>query len=387
MWDKAKKTQEEVELAKIKLWLASMMEGEGFGFLMEGSKVALAQKEKCGKEIMVTHEELWRLKRRAISLLCGDENTKFFHPYAKCRKAHNTIWEMCDDRGYKDSSFNELSFMEVNHFKSIFVAQQGSSIAEIIKIAGFFPHFVGQEENDSLLKEVTMFELLATLQSFQRDKIQGPNGWPIEFYLGFYDIIGNDLLKVVEESHKEGYIHPPLISTFIALIPKKDSLEKFEDFIPISLCNSIYKIISKIIAKHLKDVLLAHITKKQFGFLEGRQIHEAIGVAQEGMRNIKTKKLKGVVLKIDLSKVYHRFNWPYIHLLLTHMGFHIDFIRCIMSCISSVSFTILINEDSSHFFHLEHGLRQGFPLSPFLFLLVEEGLSIFLNKAHFDGDF
>ena len=155
-----------------------------------------------------------------------------------------------------------------------------------------------------------MLELLATLQSLQQDKISGHDGYPDEFYLGFYDFLGGDLLMVVEESRREGFKHPLLNSTFLALIPKKYSLGKFEDSRPISLCNSIYKIISKIIAKRLKEVLSTHISKKQFGFLDGRQIHEAIGVAQEGLHSIKTKHLKGVVIKIDLSKSYDRENWP-----------------------------------------------------------------------------
>ena len=79
------------------------------------------------------------------------------------------------------------------------------------------------------MREVTAPELLATLESFQCDKSPRPDHWPIEFYLGFYDFLGGDLLKVVEESHMEGFIHPPLKSTFIALIPKKDSLGKFKD--------------------------------------------------------------------------------------------------------------------------------------------------------------
>lgn len=205
--------------------------------------------------------------------------------------------------------------------------------------------------------------------------------------MGFYEIIRGDILKVVEESQREGFIHPPLNSTFIALIPKKDHPNKFDDFRLISLCNCLYKIILKIIAKRLKYILSEHISKEQFRFLEGRQIHEAIGVSQEGLHSIKTKNLRGVVLKIDLSKAYDRVNWLYIHLLLTHMGFHIDFIRWVMSCMTSVSFAILINGVASPFFHAERGLRQGCPLSPLIFLLVVEGLSHFIIKAKNEGEF
>ena len=133
--------------------------------------------------------------------------------------------------------------------------------------------------------------------------------------------------------------------------------------------------------------MFAHISEEQFGFLEGRQIHEAIGVAQEGLHSIKLKHLKGIVLKIYLSKAYDRVNWIYICLLLTHLGFHIDFIKWIMCCISMVYFSILINGASSPFLHAKLGLRQGFPLSPLLFLLVAKGLSHFLKKAQEKDDF
>ena len=96
-------------------------------------------------------------------------------------------------------------------------------------MAGFFPQFVDQEGNDSLLRQVTTLEILATLQSFQRDKFPSLDGCLVKFYLGFYVHIGGDLLKVVEEYHREGFIHPPLNSNFIALIPKKDSLVSFKD--------------------------------------------------------------------------------------------------------------------------------------------------------------
>lgn len=99
------------------------------------------------------------------------------------------------------------------------------------------------------------------------------------------------------------------------------------------------------------------------------------------MHNLKTKKLKGVVIKLYLSNAYDMVNWIYIRMLMTRLGFKIYFIRWVMSCISNVSFLILINGVASPFLHLEKGLRKGLPLSPFLFLLVVEGSRLFLDAA------
>ena len=103
--------------------------------------------------------------------------------------------------------------------------------------------------------------------------------------------------------------------------------------------------------------MLEHITEEQFEFLEGRHIHEAIGVAQEGLHNMKTKNIKGAILKIDLAKSYDKVRWMYIRLFLTHLGFGIALIRWVMSCITNMSFPVLINEAAYPFFHAERGLR------------------------------
>jgi hypothetical protein len=94
-----------------------------------------------------------------------------------------------------------------------------------------------------------------------------------------------------------------------------------------------------------------------------------------------------VVIKIDLSKAFDRVNWLYIRMLLIHLGFGVAFTNWIMGCLSSVSFSILINGSTSSFFKAERGVRQGCPLSPLLFLLVVECLSRFLNEAKSAGNF
>jgi hypothetical protein len=96
---------------------------------------------------------------------------------------------------------------------------------------------------------------------------------------------------------------------------------------------------------------------------------------------MKTRSLKGAVLKIDLSKAYDRVSWLYIRLLLTHLGFDVPFINWVMNCLTSTSFAFLINGSTSSFFSSERGLRQGCPLSPLLFLLVAEGLNRAISQA------
>jgi len=220
-------------------------------------------------------------------------------------------------------------------------------------MAQMFPRFVDDEGNMHLMREASEEELKEVLLSFQKDKSPGPDGWSIEFFLELFEILGVDLLKVVEDTRTSGRIPASFNSTFLALIPKSDSPQTLNDFRPISLCNCIYKIVSKFIAKRLKVILSEHITEEQFGFLEGRQIHEAIGVAQEGLHSLKMRNMKGAVLKIDLSKAYDKVSWIYLRLLLTHLGFGVDFIRWVMSCITTVSFFVLINGVASSFFHAE----------------------------------
>jgi hypothetical protein len=213
-------------------------------------------------------------------------------------------------------------------------------------------------------------ELQVVMHIFQKDKSPGLDGWMIEFFLGFYDLLGVDILKVVEESRSGGFMYPSFNSTFISLIPKSDYPISMNDFRSISLYNYINKIIAKIIARGSRRSYQPPFLKRNLVCLKEDRSMKSIGVAQKTLHNLKIKNGKGVVLKIDLSKDYDKVNWIYIRLLLTHVGFEVPFISCIMSCISIVSFFILINGATSPFFHSERGFRQGCTLSPLLFMLI-----------------
>ncbi|KAF5451861.1 hypothetical protein F2P56_026923 [Juglans regia] len=177
--------------------------------------------------------------------------------------------------------------------------------------------------------------------------------------------------------------------THVVLIPKIKEPINVGDFRPISLCNVLYKIISKILANRLKGVLNQVISLSQSAFIPGRLITDNIIAAYEILHSMKLKKKgkKGsMALKLDISKAYDRVEWGFLRVVMVKMGFGEKWAALIMQCAQSVSYAILVNGKPGNTFVPTPGLRQGDPLSPYLFLLCAEGLSTLINHAESKGE-
>jgi hypothetical protein len=146
-------------------------------------------------------------------------------------------------------------------------------------------------------------EVWEVLKSFAKDKSPGPDGLMVEFLIHHFDLLGVDLLELVEDSRIRGCVNKSLNETFLTLIPKVNNPSTFGDYRPIALCNICYKMISKVIVNRLKPVLSRSLSEEQLGFLKGRQILDAIGMTQECLHNIKEKNSKALILKLDLKKL------------------------------------------------------------------------------------
>eukprot|EP01018_Ginkgo_biloba_P028285 Gb_00400 [translate_table: standard] len=144
--------------------------GDKYGIFQDEVKSRLLTPEKKKTKLLEWREVEWILKCRALWIEKGDENTIFFHNYAKYRKRVNSIWEMQKEEGETVRSFPDLAPMGVNHFKSIYKELERANIAEILKLTSFFPSFLSEEDNELMMEEVSKEELKTVIASFKKDK-------------------------------------------------------------------------------------------------------------------------------------------------------------------------------------------------------------------------
>lgn len=146
------------------------------------------------------------------------------------------------------------------------------------------------EEGREAGKLVSLGEIEKVIKAFAKDKSSVLDGWSVELFTDFFDIMGGDLLRMIEESRTECWVLGGLKSTFLILIPKSNKPTSFNEYRPIALCNLAYKIITKIIPNRIKPNLSKMMKREEFDFLANMQILDAVGISQEVLHSVKIKK-------------------------------------------------------------------------------------------------
>lgn len=217
----------------------------------------------------------------------GDKNTNFFHAFAKGRRDYNSIWRIEEDGTVLHSS-EDIRKGAIRNFKEMFKASEPGHHEEQIWAVEGFPLTFDERERTDFYKPINREEILTVLNSFSKDKSPGPDGWTPDFFIHFSKIFIDYTTEMAEEARKPGKVRGALNSTFLVLIPKKDQEIYFNDYRPISLYNTLYKIVSMTIGDRLKGVLSIYISPQQLGFLKNRSIHDAVATTQEVIHSIHT---------------------------------------------------------------------------------------------------
>lgn len=178
-----------------------------------------------------------------------------------------------------------------------------------------------------------------------------------------------------------GFIDPDINDTLLVLIPKEVNADKPSLFRPTSLCSTSVKCISKILVNRIRPFLPSLISPLQTAFVKGRQVYDSAILVQELLHAMNKKKgKKGTfAVKIDLAKAYDSLEWSFIKDCLDHFQFPKYVSNIILSCITTSSFVVSINGCKSNSFPASRGIRQGGPLSPFIFILCLEYLSFLIT--------
>ena len=336
--------------------------------------------EKLKREldlILDQEEEFWALRARTNWIMAGDRNTKFFHTSATIRRNRNKIEFLKTTCGKELWGEHEIKEEIINFFQNLFTTENSTSL----KVHEILDEIV--ESTFNCAEVPSHSEIKEALFSIGSLKAPGSDGFHAIFLKNFWDTISRDCINLVQNVFTSKKIPNGLNKTLVALIPKSDNPERISQFRPISLVNSSFKIISKILVKRMRPVLSKIISPNQNSFIAGRGTDVNFIIASEILHSMGKKKgKKGTfAMKIDLEKAYDRLEWDFIRASLLNLGFDEDTSKLCMECITTTSTSILINGHPSKEFLPSRGIRQGDPLSPYIFIICMEMLSRIIHKS------
>ncbi|XP_024156142.1 uncharacterized protein LOC112164137 [Rosa chinensis] len=330
-------------------------------------------------DLLYHEHNYWQQRSRVMWLTDGDLNTRFFHHRASNRKKRNAISGLFNNDGVWCTEDSDLENIVLDYFGTLFST---SSPKNMDLFTNLFPQVVTGEMNSELVREFGEEEILQALNQMHPLKAPGPDGFSPIFYQRYWSVVGRDVIAAVRcFMNSEDFLRE-VNGTYVTLIPKVKEVENMQQLRPISLCNVIYKLGSKVLANRLKPLLQDIIAPTQSAFVPGRQISDNSLLAFELSHFLKrrTGGSHGYgALKLDMSKAYDRVEWEFIEAVMRSMGFDQIWINWIMGCVTTVSYSFLLNGEPRGHLIPTRGLRQGDSISPYLFLLCAEGLSRMLS--------
>jgi hypothetical protein len=278
---------------------------------------------------------------------------------------------------------NDMATMTTNFYKTLYTSEGTTDMDSVLNTIAVK---VTTEMNGALLAPVSEQEVKEALFQMFPTKAPEPNGFPAHFFQRHWELCGKEVTSVVLRILRGGDDASEINNTFIVLIPKVVSTEELGQFRPISLCNVLYKITSKVVANRLKKLLPDIISEEQSAFIPNRLITTILSllmsVCMQFMKQKRHVEQRYCALKLDMKKAYDRVEWPYLRAVMLRIGFHLNWVNIVMRLVTSVSFAILFNDECLANFTPSRGIRQGDPISLYLFVLAAEGLSCLLKSRN-----
>ena len=319
------------------------------------------------------------IRARAEWVEDGEKNTAYFLNLEKHKCENKTISQLQTANGKILEDPKDILQEQYDFYSNLYkIKKENAEVktkAENIFLKNEIPQLTETEKDkcEGLLK---LTECLKALKTMKNNKSPGSDGFSAEFYKFFWRDISQYLMDSVNYAFCSGEISIDQKRGLITLIPKKDKDRIFlKNWRPIALLNTDYKIMAKALALRLKEVIENLVSSDQKGYIKGRYIGENIRTVADTIHYLKDKKMEALILLIDFEKAFDSISWDFMDKTLNKFNFGTEFRKWIKVLYCNSESAVLNNGYFTRFFKLERGVRQGCPLSAYLFLLVVELLA------------
>ena len=220
---------------------------------------------------------------------------------------------------------------------------------------------LGAKDDGRLEDRFSEEKVFASISGLNGEKAPGPDGFPIVFWSFSWEFVKEEVMDFFKEFFEQKKFVRSLNATFLEMIPNKGNVEDIKDYRPINLLGGLYKIVAKVMVNRLRRVTDKVVSPSQNAFVEGRQILDAALIANEVVDSMLRRNDGRVVCKLNIEKAYDHLNWEFVPEAMRRKSFGQRWLNWISWCMSTASFSILINGTSAGFFRSTRDLRQGDP--------------------------
>lgn len=315
-----------------------------------------------------------QVRSRARSVEEGESSSAYFFRLVKKQGADRLVSALRLDDGSIVNSAPDLVDCFANFYCTLFSAEEVDRVSQE-ELLSKLSASLSADQSEVCEGALSVDECFSALKGMAHRKAKGNDGFPMEFYVKFWQVLGADLVRVLNSCLANRRLSKSQRRGVISLSFKKGDRLDPRNWRPISLLNVDYKSASRAIAGRLLKVLHVVVGKDQTCGVPGRFIGENVAYLRDVVDYVSQVGVSCAILSLDQEKAFDRVDWSFMRATLSSMGFGPSFIGWIDLFYCGSQSAVNVNRHISPYFSLSRGVRQGCPLSPLLYVMVAEVLA------------
>ncbi len=304
----------------------------------------------------------------------GEKSTSYFLAVEKYRQGNNVINCLTEN---KVQYFDDSDILRIarEFFSDLYTSKQPPQSEITAYLDRVNVPTLTDEESSLCEGAISNLECVSALSEMNMNKSPGEDGLPVEFYRKFWNDIGSFIVDIYNDSFTKHELPLSMRKAVIALIFKKGDKEKIENYRPISLTNTDYKILAFVLAKRLQRVISIVISPDQVAYIKGRFIGTNVRLIQDVFKLYNDRNMPGLFMFVDFKKAFDSVEWDFLFEVLRKFNIGDNFQTWIKLLYIKPCASVKNNGFLSEEFSLYRGVRQGCPVSALLFILCMEVLA------------